>query len=993
MKNGFQIFRSNLKLLVAMLAVVSISVGNVFSQAFTTTDYKKALWLTTRFYGGQRSGSENWLLYNHLPAGVDASLKGKAFSADKDTDGYDLSGGWHDCGDHVKFGQTEFYSAYMLLKGYAEFPKGYDDYYSYDYACYKTSGDWSWEGNKHQPNGIPDILEEVKHATDYFIKCTRNSSTFYYQVGQGDPDHAKWETAVKMQTESVSNGGQTRVVYKNPNDASMPSFCGATLALMSRLYRQYDATYADLCLTHAKYAYDYAATKKWNVAGTGDGGFYSANDNAKDDYACMVSELFWATNTTSYKTEALAFSVKASPGQGGDIYGKGYGFDYSNNGDIAVYNLALLGHPDGKTVLNSIVNTHYKGNVQSDGQFNGGNASWGPLRYNANSAFIVALNQKLQGTEAKPDKFIYDNIDYILGKNSASQSFVVGFGAKSAKFPHHRNVYLNDANPGDAAKRQMTIPTKNAQFGAMVGGTRSVSQYSDDVVNYQHTEPGIDYNACLVGVLAYINSVLAPVEIKHVKPDLGDDVSLCGVGSVTLDSKVTVDNKKTFTWYLGTQVLFSASTSRKAITVSTAGTYKCEIDSAGKWKTSDEIVVSATLPAVNLGSTVELCKPVTATLDAGATGTGISYKWEKNNNLLPITSKTLTVTDAGTYKVTISASGCASQSGSVVVTSKLPVVKGDSICASGKATLQVTTSGGPFNWYADAVTSSILASGTTYQPTISATKTFYVIDGGSFGTTVGPNTYPSSAVNWGVNSGNHLKFTVLKDFTIDALKVSYGSIYGSQTDATISIEVLDANGNAFTPAKIFTSNPTSITSTQSKSLVRFTFTGFDIKKSWGNNLRLRVSSHTNIGDLNWQSGGASYPYTATDVVSITGPAGGNNNAADFMYFYNWEISSGVSCDRAAVVAVIDGTMKKCTITALSEINESIVSIYPNPFQESFNVKDLEDVQFVEIYNSFGQFMQRTSEVKELGSQLEKGAYILKIQTKDKLIVSKIVKID
>ena len=168
------------KILLSLLSLVALP-SLLFAQNFSSAEYKKALWMTTRMYGGQRSGANNWLVSNHLPSGVDASLKGMSFIKDQDTDGYDLSGGWHDCGDHVKFGQTEYYSAYMLLKAYYEFPTGYDDYYSQDYKGYTNANDWSWEGAKHDPNGIPDIIDEVKHATDYFIKCAKNSTTFYYQ--------------------------------------------------------------------------------------------------------------------------------------------------------------------------------------------------------------------------------------------------------------------------------------------------------------------------------------------------------------------------------------------------------------------------------------------------------------------------------------------------------------------------------------------------------------------------------------------------------------------------------------------------------------------------------------------------------------------------------------------------------------------------------------------------------------------------------------------
>ncbi|HOX53662.1 MAG TPA: glycoside hydrolase family 9 protein, partial [Fibrobacteria bacterium] len=57
----------------------------------TAPDYQKALWITTRFYGGQRAGvGPNWLLMDQ-PNKV-SYIKDSA-------DGRDLTGGWFDCGD------------------------------------------------------------------------------------------------------------------------------------------------------------------------------------------------------------------------------------------------------------------------------------------------------------------------------------------------------------------------------------------------------------------------------------------------------------------------------------------------------------------------------------------------------------------------------------------------------------------------------------------------------------------------------------------------------------------------------------------------------------------------------------------------------------------------------------------------------------------------------------------------------------------------------
>ena len=101
----------------SFILLVSLSSSfQLFAQAFKTADYTKALWMTCRFYGCQRSSTisktpTNWLLLDHAYNGN----KGFDFYLDADN-GYSVAGGWSDCGDNVRFGQTQYYSAYVLLK-------------------------------------------------------------------------------------------------------------------------------------------------------------------------------------------------------------------------------------------------------------------------------------------------------------------------------------------------------------------------------------------------------------------------------------------------------------------------------------------------------------------------------------------------------------------------------------------------------------------------------------------------------------------------------------------------------------------------------------------------------------------------------------------------------------------------------------------------------------------------------------------------------------
>lgn len=485
-----------LRLTLALSFVLPLLIPQLLSaQAFTPAEYRKALWMATRFYGGQRSGNgPNWLVMDHKT--------GKDFTQDADGD-YSLAGGWHDCGDHVKYGQTQYYSAYMILKAYAEFPTGFDDHYDAAYEGYRKSGDFTWEGGKGTPNGIPDLLDEVKYATDYFIRCARSETEFYNQVGDGNLDHKKWITSVHMATLPAADGGQPRKVFKNPNDASMPSFCGAALSLMSRLYRKFDPAYADKCLTHARYAYAYAKAHP-GTEGTKDGGFYPANARWQDDFVTMAVELHRTTGDGAFLEEAKRLSA--------EVKEHNYTLCYNNNDDLAAYNLGVNGQADKTTLLQKITD-RYKASVNSAGVGSTGD-NWGRLRFPMNQAFAVALMAKLKGATGV-DPFAYKNLDYVLGSNSSSQSFLVGFGAKSPQKPHHRNVFLNDENP--AEKNSLVIPERNRQAGILMGGTLNPGDYKDDVGSYEFTEGCIDYNAGLVATLGYVLSVTAPVDTSKFK--------------------------------------------------------------------------------------------------------------------------------------------------------------------------------------------------------------------------------------------------------------------------------------------------------------------------------------------------------------------------------------------------------------------------------------------------------------------------------------------
>ncbi len=80
----------------------------------------------------------------------------------------DVTGGWHDAGDYIKFFSTTALTTYMLLFAY-EFDK---EKFGFD----------------NDDNNVPDILEEAKVGLDWLLRCNISDTLFVVQV-QNESDH------------------------------------------------------------------------------------------------------------------------------------------------------------------------------------------------------------------------------------------------------------------------------------------------------------------------------------------------------------------------------------------------------------------------------------------------------------------------------------------------------------------------------------------------------------------------------------------------------------------------------------------------------------------------------------------------------------------------------------------------------------------------------------------------------------------------------------
>ena len=985
-----------MKLRITILALVCSFAGaftaSAADLAFDKEQYQKALWMTARFYGAQRMGEGvNWLVATHEPNGVangtffseSKFVKGKSYL--KDADGsYNLTGGWFDCGDFVLFGQTFFYSAYMLALGYSEFPGGYDDYYSFDYHGYISADDYTWEGKKGAPNGIPDILDEVKYATDFILKAVRDKSTFYYQKGDGNLDHKVWCTSPVKSAMTVDQGGEsdgTRKIEKaSGNVTSMAALGGAALAVMSRVYKKFDPEYASQCLEKAKVAYEFVnGTSKGN---TGGGTFYGAKPKYVPDMVILAAELYRATNDSKYLKAA---EENCSWMDAQRDYNYNYTLCYNNTEDLAAYLMAAIKESSysekAMAVMDFYVNSMYKPSsgyiLRKSGHYD---PQWGSLRYPANQAFTYGLYSKLV-SDKDVNPYSLATIEFLLGKNPSNMSFIVGFGNKYPVIPHHRNFFRYDGN--DMSK--VPIPDKNYKFiqlGFLVGGsgaTLESASYAESLDNYQISEGGIDYNAGLVCALGYINSVINPVNVNkfgHPSPEFEPTVSLCGMRSVVLDSKVPADGKKTFTWYKDGQKVES-STSASSYQVTTPGEYTCEIDSAGEWSTSGSVVVMASLPEFEPIPDMELCNPSQIEMDFSLGDSPVKYQWYRNGEALKgATSSKYVVTKGGEYMCEISASNCESTGATFKVVSLLPEAEDAVSDASGNVTLTVKGDG-EYEWYDKLEGGSPLATGSSYKTTISEDKTFYVQDAGAMDIVVGPSQkdFTSTAANWGNISAN---FTATKPCSISSVYVHVDGNPYNQGQTTVKAELSGSKKTTFT------SDPIQVS--RGNQFVKITFsTPIEIPAE--GDYKLTFSSDAFA--ISYYENMSNYSSFAHQGEPIKFTSAGDGKTG-FPGIADWNVTTGSGCARAVVLAKYGKT------SGVDDVEQSVCSFYPNPVSDELTV-GLNTIAPVtaQVFDLMGMVVvEKQLNASDMTLDLRSlpaGVYVVRVIAGDSIYTGRIVK--
>ncbi|MEB3210668.1 MAG: glycoside hydrolase family 9 protein [Leptolyngbyaceae bacterium] len=424
-------------------------------------NYGEALQKSLLFYEAQRSGP--------LPDDTRIEWRGDSAMNDGADVGIDLSGGYYDAGDHVKFGFPMASSMTMLSWGVVEYREAYE-----------RSGQ------------LDEALDAIRWGTDYILRAhvtdSQGTREFWGQVGDGHVDHAYWGPAEEMRM----NRPAFKIDRQNPG-SDLAGESAAALAAASIIFRESDPAYADRLLDNAIQLFEFADQYR--------GRYSDAIPNAQSFYnswSGYMDELSWSAAWLHRATGDRTYLDKA------EQYYQGLNPQWTQNWDNKSYGAAtLLAQATGKSEYRQDAEAwlDYWSNPSGGIQYTSGGLAWldqwGSTRYSANTAFIAGVySDTVNDYGDRYANFAENQIDYLLGDNPNNFSYMVGFGDNYALNPHHRSAHggydINDPNPN-----------ANTLYGALVGGPASPNDndYVDVRSDYIRNEVALDYNAGLTGAL------------------------------------------------------------------------------------------------------------------------------------------------------------------------------------------------------------------------------------------------------------------------------------------------------------------------------------------------------------------------------------------------------------------------------------------------------------------------------------------------------------
>ncbi|KAE9607665.1 hypothetical protein Lal_00026713 [Lupinus albus] len=591
----------------------------VFSPfALSGHDYGQALSNSLLFFEAQRSG--------YLPSNQRVNWRAHSGLNDGKASGVDLVGGYYDAGDNVKFGLPMAFTVTMMSWSIIEYGKQM-----------ASSGE------------LGHAMEAVKWGTDYFIKTHPLPNVLYGEVGDGNSDHYCWQRPEDMTTD--------RHAYKidpsNPG-SDLAGETAAAMAAASIVFRQSNSSYSAELLGHAYQLFDFADKYrgKYDSSITVAHKYYRSISGYNDELLWAAAWLYQASNNEYY----LDYLGRNGDSMGGTLWGMTeFGWDVKYAGVQTLVAKFLM---QGKAGHYAPVFERYQQKAEyfmcsclGKGTHNvrktpGGlifSQRWNNMQFVTSASFLATVYSDYlssagknlicsSGNVAAAEllSFVMSQVDYILGDNPRSTSYMVGYGSNFPQRVHHRgsSIVSIKVNPSFVSCRggyATWFSSKNSDpnllTGAIVGGPDANDNFADERNNYEQTEPATYNSAPLIGILARLNmghdgsNQLLPVVVPaHMpvltKPQPTPKPNISPSPASSWSDPISIEQKMTSSWVYNGRTYYRYSTvvtnkSSKAIKYLNLSISKLYGPIWGLTKSGDSYTFSSWLSSLAAGKSLE----------------------------------------------------------------------------------------------------------------------------------------------------------------------------------------------------------------------------------------------------------------------------------------------------------------------------------------------------------------------------------------------------
>jgi len=431
----------------------------------------------------------------------------------------DVTGGWHDAGDQLKYLITGSYATAHMLKAYSMFPDQFSD-------LVDSLG-------RKGPNGVPDVLDEAVWGLQWILKMHPSPDQLFHQVAD-DRDHIGWKMPDNDRSDYGWGENSYRVVYfadgrpQGLNEykssatgvSNLAGRCAAALAMAYDIFKDNPGNkeFAEKCIQAARTVFELGVTNEGYQQGNSYGAPYRYNEDTwADDMEWGAAELYRATGENRYLEYAKEYALEAAavswmPRDTADHYRF---YPFVNIGHYALYDLV-------DDEFRDVLAGFYRQGIEatlSRAEENVYNVGV-PFIWCSNNLLTSLITQIIFYEDMTSDysyhELMTDQLDWLFGVNPWGTSMFTGL-PEGGEYPVDVHTSIWALTEKEVAGGLVDGPVYSTIFNSLKGLSLSDEDefakfqndyvvYHDDISDYSSNEPTMDGTAGSVIMMSYLEN-------------------------------------------------------------------------------------------------------------------------------------------------------------------------------------------------------------------------------------------------------------------------------------------------------------------------------------------------------------------------------------------------------------------------------------------------------------------------------------------------------